>query len=254
MNQSLVFTILLLSTIMTLSACTEDDKPVDAKPEAPASTPEQVSTPPPLNPEQSALLEAAEHGDLDAQLALGKLYIVEGDHQHYGNASKWYHLAADQGSAQALFNIGVIHDKGYGVESDWEEAAKWYRKSAELGFPDALFNLGVMYEYGQAVPQDYAKAREYYLMAAEKGDPSAQFSMGLLYDKALGLEKDFVQAYMWWDIAGDGYIHAQHNRDSVAEDMTPEQISEAKQLADAWREAHADVEQLPAQEFLPGFE
>ena len=199
-------------------------------------------------------LKEAEGGDPAAQLALADIYI-DGEivPQNYEQALEWYRQAAQQGNAHAMYNVGVFYDKGYGVDVDFEEASKWFRKAADNGFPAALYNIGIMYEYGQAVPKDYAKAHEYYLMAAEKGEPSAQFSLGLLYDKGLGVEKNYVTAYMWWEITGDGYIHARHNRESIATEMTPMQISEAKRLASLWLKEH-NVEQLPAQEFLPGFE
>ncbi len=206
-------------------------------------------------PVLSDCLKAARKGDPTAQVTLGSIYFNGEDTQlNYKEAFTWYQKAAEQGSAHAMFNIGVMYDKGYHVSKDFDEAASWYRKAAERGFPEALFNLGVMYEYGQSVPKDLEKAHKYYLMAAEKGDPSAQFSIGLLYDKGLGVEQNYVTAYMWWHITGDGYIHAQHNRESLEEDMTPMQISEAKRLAELWRQKHADVKQLPPQKFAPGFE
>lgn len=212
-----------------------------------------------LNPDKKPViadcLTAAKQGNVQAQVSLGTIYFTGEDTLlNYKEALSWYQKAADQGSAQAMFNIGVMYDKGYHVDQDFGEAARWYRKAAELGFPEALFNLGVMYEYGQSMPKDLDKAREYYLMAAEKGDPSAQFSIGLLYDKGLGVEQNFVTAYMWWDITGDGYIHAEHNRNSLAEEMTPMQLSEAKRMAEQWRKKHAHIKQLPPQTFLPGFE
>lgn len=200
-------------------------------------------------------LAAAEAGDSEAQVTLGNMYL-NGTHTptNYQEALNWYEKAADQGSANAMFNIGVMHDKGFQVDQSFDEAFKWYQKAAALDFPEALYNLGIMYEYGQAATRDYAKAQEYYLMAAEKGEPSSQFAMGLIYDKGLGVERDPVLAYMWWDITGKGHIHAEHNRDSLAEEMTPEQISEARRLAAKWREEHTHITQLPAQVFPPGFQ
>ena len=235
MKQALFLLTLLLTTTLAWSNCS-DDKPEDK---------------PPL----SDYLATAEGGDAEAQVTLGTKYFNGEDTQlNYEAAYKWYLKAAKQGNAHGMFNTGVMHDKGYHVKQDFDEAYKWFRKAADLGFPQAIFNLGIMYEYGQAVPKDYAKAHEYYLRAAEKGEPSAQFSMGPLYDKGMGVEPNEVTAYMWWDITGKGYLHAEYNRDSLAEDMTPEQIAEAKRLADLWRKKHADIVQLPAQEFLPGFE
>jgi TPR repeat protein len=35
---------------------------------------------------------------------------------------------------------------------------KWYGKAAEQGYPDALFNLGLLYDKGTGVVQDSASA------------------------------------------------------------------------------------------------
>lgn len=202
-----------------------------------------------------ACKKAAEEGDPQAQLALGNLYVNRTDFLNdYQRAMRWYQKAAAQGNANAMHNIGVLHDKGWGVRQDFKEAARWYRQAADLGFADALYNIGVMHEYGQEQPQDYEKARQYYLMAAEKGEPSAQFSLGLLYDKGLGVEHDPVKAYMWWEITGAGHMHAEHNKNSIAEEMTPMQIAEAKRLARQWLAERPGLTQLPAQKHLPGFE
>ncbi|HCO60566.1 MAG TPA: hypothetical protein DIT58_10275 [Porticoccaceae bacterium] len=203
----------------------------------------------------ASTLATAEAGDANAQVKLGNMHF-NGVHTpvNYQEALHWYEKAAEQGNANAIFNIGVMHDKGFHVDQNFEEALKWYQKAAALDFPEAIYNLGIMYEYGQAVTKDYAKAQEYYLKAAQMGEPSSQFALGLVYDKGLGVERDPVLAYMWWDITGKGHMHAEHNRDSLAEEMTPEQISEAKRLAAKWRKQHADIEQLPPQVFPPGFQ
>ncbi|HBD11870.1 MAG TPA: hypothetical protein DCZ13_06960 [Porticoccaceae bacterium] len=206
-------------------------------------------------PNIAACIAAANSGDIEAQLALGKLYI-DGltVPQNYEESLKWFRKAADQGNARAIYNIGVFYDRGYGVEKSFEKAAEWYQKAADAGYPFALYNIGVMYEYGQIFPKDLDKARGYYLQAAEKGEPSAQFSLGLLYEKGLGVEQDLVKAYMWWDITGEGHRYAAHNRDSLEEDMTPEQIAEAKQLARDWWTQRPHLKQLPPETYQPGFE
>jgi TPR repeat protein len=50
---------------------------------------------------------------------------------------------AEQGDAEAQFNLGVMYANGEGVPKDDVEAVKWYRKSAEQGYALAQFNLGV---------------------------------------------------------------------------------------------------------------
>jgi len=49
-----------------------------------------------------------------------------------------------------------MYDKGQGVPQDYKEAVRLYRLSAEQGIAQAQYNLGLMYDKGQGVPQDYA--------------------------------------------------------------------------------------------------
>ncbi|WP_277600823.1 tetratricopeptide repeat protein [Eikenella corrodens] len=77
-----------------------------------------------------------------ALLALGLSQAVWAD-----NASDFrqtLHLA-EQGNADAQYNLGVMYDNGQGVRQDYAEAARWYRKAAEQGYAKAQYNLGSMY-------------------------------------------------------------------------------------------------------------
>ena len=49
-----------------------------------------------------------------------------------------------------------------------DDAAAWYRKAAEQGDANAQFNLGLMYAKGQGVPQDYAAAHKWLNLAASR--------------------------------------------------------------------------------------
>ena len=55
-----------------------------------------------------------------------------------------------------------MYENGQGVAQNYAEAVKWYRKAAEQGYAEAQFNLGVMYETGEGVAQDYAEALKWY--------------------------------------------------------------------------------------------
>src|SRR5712691_8471260 len=48
------------------------------------------------------------------------------------------------------------------------------RQEAEQGHAEAQFNLGLMYIDGQGVPQDYTQAAQWLRKAAEQGDATAQ--------------------------------------------------------------------------------
>ena len=47
------------------------------------------------------------------------------------------------------------------------------KASAEQGFANAQFNLGVMYDAGEGVPQNYTEAVRWFRMAAEQGNATA---------------------------------------------------------------------------------
>ena len=62
--------------------------------------------------------------------------------------------AAEQGDADAQYNLGMLYDDGVNVPQDAAKAAKWFRRAAEQGHVAAQSKLGVMYEKGRnGVPQ-----------------------------------------------------------------------------------------------------
>ena len=54
---------------------------------------------------------------------------------------KWYRLSAEQGYADAQYNLGLMHLGELGGMQDKEEAEKWMRLSAEQEHERAQFNL-----------------------------------------------------------------------------------------------------------------
>lgn len=91
----------------------------------------------------------------------------------------------------------------------------WFGKAAEQGLADAQYNLGVFYVAGWGVPQDYAKAAYWYGKAAEQGDADAQFNL-VCYYKGLGTSKDKAQAIYWFEkVAGQGGENAKTALDEV---------------------------------------
>ncbi|MBJ7592575.1 sel1 repeat family protein [Aeromonas veronii] len=78
--------------------------------------------------------KAAEQGDANAQYNLGSMYFdVRGVSQDYKQAVAWYRKAAEQGHAKAQLNIGFMYANGIGVSQDYKQAVAWYRKAAEQG-------------------------------------------------------------------------------------------------------------------------
>jgi FOG: TPR repeat, SEL1 subfamily len=119
--------------------------------------------------------EAAEQGDVDAQMKLGSLYFEgEGVAKDQSEAVKWFRKAAEQGLAAAQYNLGVCYYNGFGVTKDQSEAVKWVRKAAEQGHAAAQYNLGVSYANGDGVTKDQSEAVKWFRKAAEQGHAAAQ--------------------------------------------------------------------------------
>ncbi len=150
---------------------------------------------------------------------------------------------ADQGVAEAQFNLGLMYDGGHGLPQNQAEAVRWYRKAADQGSAHAQYNLGVKYDHGEGVPQDDAEAVRWYRQAADQGFANAQYNLGAMYEDGQGVPKDNVQAYKWFDLAAARFSasesetrnQAVSNRGALAKMMTPAQIAEAQRLARDWK-------------------
>lgn len=160
----------------------------------------------------------------------------------YTTAMRGFRVLAEQGAAEAQFNLGAMYATGQGMPQDFRvlelarvEAVKWYRKAAEQGLAGAQYSLGLVYDYGQGAAQDYVEAVKWYRMASEQGHASAQTNLGVMYSRGSGLPQDYVQAHMWFSLAAKlGEINAAANRDAISRRMTPDQISEAEKLTGEW--------------------
>ncbi len=124
----------------------------------------------------------------------------------------WYLKAANQGDAEAQFNLGVMYLYGRGVSQDDEIACDWYKKAASQGYASAQNYLGVMYLYGRGVPKNYEKAWKWYLAAANQGDEGAQNDLGTMYYNGSGVTQNYEKAFEWClKAANQGNATAQNN-------------------------------------------
>ena len=71
-------------------------------------------------------------------------------------------MLAEQGNADAQFNLGTTYAQGEGVPKDGAEAVKWWRKAAEQGHPEAQDKLGLAYWTGDGVPMDHVEATKWF--------------------------------------------------------------------------------------------
>ena len=83
------------------------------------------------------LQRLANQGFAEAQYDLGEMYYFsEGVRQDYAKAKNWYQKAADQGVAEAQHNLGVLYYEGKSVRQDNDTAKEWVRKSCDNGYED----------------------------------------------------------------------------------------------------------------------
>lgn len=170
-------------------------------------------------------LEAAESGDpfvdQPARDCLDDLYF---GHSHRGgdaegaDAVRRHHNAAEEGSEDVQYGLGIRYCLGDGVSTDYAQAARWFERAAEQGHADSQYRLGVMYADGQGVPEDESLAYAWLDIASEQGhesarqakerlasgmtperleeiDPSIQYQFGVIYNEDMVLPTNAAQWY-----------------------------------------------------------
>jgi TPR repeat protein len=119
---------------------------------------------------------------------------------------------AQEGHAGAQFNLGVLYATGLAVPQDFGQAARWYRLAAEHGHALAQCNLGVLYEAGKGGPSNDGKAIHWYRLAAEQGNPGGQNNLGRMYEEGRGVPRDSSETLGWYrKAAAQGNAQAQAN-------------------------------------------
>ena len=84
--------------------------------------------------------------------------------------------------------------------------------------------------------QDYQTALVQLMQLAEAGEADAQFILGRMFGGGEGVLQDYVEAHKWYNLAASrGQRMAAPARDAIAQQMTPEQIARAQELAREWR-------------------
>uniref|UniRef100_A0A672JWI7 Protein sel-1 homolog 1-like n=1 Tax=Sinocyclocheilus grahami TaxID=75366 RepID=A0A672JWI7_SINGR len=96
------------------------------------------------------------------------------ENETYPRALLHWTRAAAQGYTVARIKLGDYHFYGYGTDVDYETAVIHYRLASEQQHSaQAMFNLGYMHEKGLGIKQDIHLAKRFYDMAAE-ASPDAQ--------------------------------------------------------------------------------
>ncbi|KAF5734566.1 hypothetical protein HS088_TW15G00058 [Tripterygium wilfordii] len=112
-------------------------------------------------------------------------------HQHAH--SLWWQ-ASEQGNEHAALLIGDAYYYGRGTERDYVRAAEAYMHAKSQSNAQAMFNLGYMHEHGQGLPLDLHLAKRYYDQAVEI-DPAAKLPVALAL-ASLWIRKNYADSFM----------------------------------------------------------
>ena len=134
--------------------------------------------------------EAADKKYAQGMHNLGYLFLRKAKEtnsvEYFEKAANWFRsaISEDQTLTDAYFYMGLLYEKGLGVDYNYQAAFRYYKKAAELGDKKAMKKCGdLLYSGSESFPQNKAESMCFYKKAADLNDPEAYNALGLLYEK-----------------------------------------------------------------------
>lgn len=155
----------------------------------------------------------------------------------FETARNQWTIAALRGDMYSQNGLGLLYDEGVkGIVKSEYVSRKWFILAANQGLAQAQFNLAHLYANGDpdGLYRDAKEAVYWYIKAARQGHGPAQNNLGVAYGVGKGVLKDDIRAYMWYNLATYNYYNdetGKDNRDKLAESMTPDQIDKAQDMS-----------------------
>jgi TPR repeat protein len=148
-------------------------------------------------------------------------------------STRLFRQAAMAGAGSANAVMARRYFEGIGVESDPVAAVGWLMRGAQAGSTEAMVLLGRRYEAGDVIGRDLNQAGKFYSAAAKRNDPVGRYCLAMMYLNGTGTAQDKVRAFVLLEGARS-YPKAQVQFDKLVKEMTPQQLSAARQkIADA---------------------
>ena len=138
------------------------------------------------------LFEAAERGDAQARLTLGR-ETADGsfDDRRAQDCVRWLRSEAEAGSAEGAFLLSRCAAVGRGTPRDPVEELRRLEQAANDGFPEAQNELGLRFSRGCAgVERDDRRAFELFGAAALGGDAAATANLAYCCERGVGLKQN----------------------------------------------------------------
>ena len=112
------------------------------------------------------------------------------NNKEYDKAAELFKKVCDGREVRGCNNLGVMYDKGNGVEKNEQKAVELYKKACDGGEVLGCFNLGIMYATGNGVEKNEQKAAELYKKACDGGDLDGCRNLVVMHTNGNGVEKD----------------------------------------------------------------
>jgi len=144
-------------------------------------------------------------GNAEAQHDLAAFYTAgqAGVEQNFERAAFWFRQAANNGIANAQYNLGVLNHQGLGRERSLDKALYWYREAAKSDHAEAQYNLGIASIEGIGAPYNPQLAAAFFERSANNGIMEAAYNLGLIYENGLAGQTRPDEALVWYKIAAD---------------------------------------------------
>lgn len=150
----------------------------------------------------SNMIEAAESGNVDAQLNLGIAYAKgNGVKKDLKKAVYWLERSSKGNSARGTYLLARAYELGRGVKKDPRKAFEFMSRAEAMGIEVAKVNLGLYFRTGLGVKKDLLRSFQIFEELAESGHPVGMFILGLNYEKGLGVTQDLDIARIWYQKA-----------------------------------------------------
>lgn len=134
---------------------------------------------------------------------------------NFEKAVEVYRQSAEEGNAEAQFDIGYAYYTGEGIGRDYTSAAMWFKRSAKQQFAKAMYNLAYCYMNGRGVPRDYDKAYSMLVESAEKNYKRAQLTLADCFARGVLVEQNEAESNKWRSRAEGGSAEKQQKAEEA---------------------------------------
>lgn len=125
------------------------------------------------------LRRAAARGEPEAQLGWAHALLDgHGTPRDPAAAFRWFRIAAQSGSRDAINMVGRCHELGWGTPVNLPQAARAYRVAADMRCAWAQFNLASLMLHADEIGRDRTEALSLFVRAARAGNAKAMNMLG----------------------------------------------------------------------------